>query len=348
VTIPVVYVEGDAYSRGAQAGRALAEPIRRSLRFYRDYFGARGLDGSALKSVLVPYREAAEAALPELLREIDGMADGAEVSWWELFAGNAFEELEPMWSQTAAPDRCTAFAVAGTDGTILGHNEQWCAGDMGNVAVIVARPEEGPSFAAPTCVAFLPAVGMNSAGGAQSIMSLTADDDGVGIPRVLVSRHALQASDPQDAQTRATIPGRAGGYAHLWAFADGEIETIETSATAHAIVPGPGGHTNHYLDDGLATRSHEPGGSRGRLRRLLQLLGERPATTTRAPMEILGDHDSEPQSICMHPDPAAGDDADAIVFSMVCHLEEGRMWVADGNPCTARFEEIDLRGTLGA
>jgi hypothetical protein len=27
---------------------------------------------------------------------------------------------------------------------------------------------------------------------------------------------------------------------------------------------------------------------------------------------------------------------------MVCHLEERRMWVAAGNPCTAPYVEIDV------
>jgi hypothetical protein len=31
---------------------------------------------------------------------------------------------------------------------------------------------------------------------------------------------------------------------------------------------------------------------------------------------------------------------------MVCDLEAGRMWVAEGNPCTSPYEEIDLDGVL--
>jgi isopenicillin-N N-acyltransferase-like protein len=59
-------------------------------------------------------------------------------------------------------------------------------------------------------------------------------------------------------------------------------------------------------------------------------------------MEILRDHQGEPQGICLHPDPADGDEAASVLFSMVCHLEKRRMWVAAGNPCTARYEEIDI------
>jgi hypothetical protein len=34
------------------------------------------------------------------------------------------------------------------------------------------------------------------------------------------------------------------------------------------------------------------------------------------------------------------------MFSMVAELEEGRMWVAAGNPCENEYEEIDLADVL--
>ena len=59
-------------------------------------------------------------------------------------------------------------------------------------------------------------------------------------------------------------------------------------------------------------------------------------------MEILRDHGSSPQAICLHPDPAEGDEASAVLFSMVADVEAGRMWVAAGNPCEQEYVEIDL------
>jgi hypothetical protein len=63
-------------------------------------------------------------------------------------------------------------------------------------------------------------------------------------------------------------------------------------------------------------------------------------------MDVLRDHGSSPQAICLHPDPAEGDEASAVMFSMVAELEERRMWVAPGNPCETPYEEIDLAGLL--
>ena len=344
--MPVIPVIGGPRERGRAAGRALAPQLHRSLEFYRGFLDRRGLRTADLPGVLAPYRSAAATVLPALLEEIEGMADGADVSFWELFAANAWEEVEPTLATTSTIERCTAFAVAGPNGTVVGHNELWYAGDAGNTAVIAARPDQGPAFVSPSVVTCLPAVGMNAAGTAQAIMSLSARDDGVGVPRVLVSRHALQAEDPGDGRTRAAIPGRAGGYAHLFARSGGEVITVETSATGEAVVEG-GAHTNHYLDPELAAGADAPEpGSAARLERLRDLLADRSPSTPTDVMEVLRDHHSSP-AICLHPDSADGDEAEAVLFSMVCHLEERRMWIADGVPCTAPFQEIDLAATLG-
>jgi isopenicillin-N N-acyltransferase like protein len=342
--MPVVRVGGNAAQRGRVAGAALAEPIHRSLAFYRGFLERRGARLDDLPRLLGPYREAAERALPALVAEVDGLAEGAEAPPWEVFAVNAFEELEPLLASVAAAplERCTAFAVTGPDGTVLAHNEQWYAGDSGNAAVILAEPDGGPAFASPTVVTCLPAVGMNGSGLAQGVMSLSAEDDGRGIPRVLVSRLALQAADLDDHVRRAAIDGRSGGYAYVVAAAGDRARIVETSAGAHVVLEGPSGHTNHYLDPELAARGDTSAGSTARLGRLRTLLAERQPRTPQDAMEILRDHEGEPQSICLHPDAADGDEASSVLFSMVCHLEERRMWVAAGNPCTARYEEIDI------
>jgi hypothetical protein len=285
----------------------------------------------------------------------------------ELFAINAFEELEPLLQAPegellflqrkegyvkppAGPpvERCSSFTVAGPGYTFLAHNEHWLAGDTGNVAVVIDIPHDRPvRVASPTVVCCLPAVGMNSYGGAQGIGSLSASDDGVGVPRVIVSRGSLEAMDRDDAIARAKIASRAGGYGHVFAFAGGDAFAVETTGKRHAVVDGPGPHTNHYLTPELAELAPPPSeGSLSRLNRLKELLAEREPDTPEAVMEILRDHGSEPQAICLHPDPVEGDEASSVVFSMVADLEEGRMWVAPGLPCRNEYEEIDLTGVL--
>ena len=186
-------------------------------------------------------------------------------------------------SASAAAERCSTFTAVAPGVTLLAHNEQWFAGDAGNIAVVVEHPADGVAVASPTVACCLPAVGMNGHGAAQGIDSLTARDDGVGIPRVLVSRHALEASDREDAARRAGLPGRAGGYGHVFAFAGGDALTIETTAERLAILDGPGAHANHYLDSGLRELGAVPAeGSLSRYERLVELLAETPPATPEA------------------------------------------------------------------
>jgi isopenicillin-N N-acyltransferase like protein len=326
--VRVVRAEGPPAERGRTIGRELGETIARSLAFYRGL-----VQPGDIGRLVAPYRAAA-AALPAYVELLEGIAAGAEVPPEELWLVNAFEEVEP------ALERCSTFTVLGSGVTILAHNEQWLAGDAGNLAVVVESCEDGTRLASPTVTCCLPAVGINSHGLAQGIDSLSARDDRIGVPRVLVSRHSLAGRDLDDAAARAAVPGRAGGYAHVLARRGGEARTVETTSTRSAIL-GPGAHTNHYLDPGLARDGDASEGSVARYERLAELLRDRPPATPEEAMELLRDHASRPQAICEHGAPGdAG--ASVVLFSMVCELESGRMWVAPGNPCETAYEEVDL------
>ncbi|MGH2995944.1 MAG: hypothetical protein ACRDON_07050, partial [Gaiellaceae bacterium] len=177
--VRIVEAAGSPAQRGRAIGRALAEEIQRSLTFYR----AR-VEGFDLGRLLAPYRAAAERRLPDHVAMLDATAAAADVSSDELFALNAWEELEPLLEpQKAAVERCTSFTAVAGGATILAHAEHWYAADAGSVAVVVEYPDDGsPALASPTPACYLPAVGMNARRAAQGIDSLTASDDREGVP----------------------------------------------------------------------------------------------------------------------------------------------------------------------
>jgi len=355
----VVRAAGDPHTRGVTIGHELRDLIERSLDFYHSYFARRGVTSPQLSDLLTPYMVAAEKSTPDLMALITGMSEGALVPFMELFAVNAFEELEAQLEpvgdtrlfldkKSGKTERCTSFAVTGDGFTLLGHNEQWLTGDMGNVAIVVELPGEGhTAVASPTYACCIPAVGINSHGIAMGIQSLSASDDGVGVPRVLVSRHTLASPDKTDVLRRSALSGRAGGYGYSVAIRGGDTFTVETSATRQTVIEGNGSHTNHYVTEELAPVATEASlYSRSRYNRVVELVAAKPPSTPEEAMAILADHNSTPASICNHPDLAEGEEAESVVFSMVCEVESGRMWVADGLPCSAPFEEIDLTDVI--
>lgn len=357
--IRVVRAQGDGLARGMQIGKELADLIQNSIDFYHRYLGRRGVSSEQLQDLLTPYLMAAETAYPESMAVLKGMSIGALVPVLELFAINAFEELEPLLESPegellflqkkegytkapGAPERCSSVSVRTPTTTLLAHNEHWLAGDIGNIAVIIDMPASGTvAVASPTVVCCLPAVGMNAHRVAQGIGSLMASDDAIGAPRVLVSRSALEARDKNDAVTRAAMPTRAGGYGHVYAL-EADAFIVETSGEQHRVLDGPGPHTNHYQSDLAELAPPASDGSKARLARLQTLIAERNPQTPEDLMDMMRDHDSTPQAVCLHPDPAEGDEASACLFSMVTDVGAKRMWVAQGNPCQNPYEEIDL------
>ncbi len=363
--LKVVRAEGDSLTRGAVIGSELGTEIHRSVDFYHRYLERRGVSSEQLQELLTPYLVATEAAYPEEIAVLKGMSVGAMIPVLELFAINAFEELEPLLESPegqllflqrkegyAAPpqplpgppaDRCSSVTVQTPERTLFAHNEHWLAGDAGNVAVVIEIPDDGRvPVASPTIVCCLPAVGMNGHGTVQGIGSLTASDDGVGVPRVMISRSSLEARDPSDALARTTVPGRAGGYGHVFGFASGDAVTIETTGAQHRVLDGPGPHTNHYQSDLATLAPPASEGSAARLARLRELLAQAPPQRAEDLMPIMRDHASSPQSICQHAEESEGEEAAACLFSVVADVSARRMWVAAGNPCEQEYEEIDL------
>ncbi|HEX7464284.1 MAG TPA: hypothetical protein VF382_05265, partial [Actinomycetota bacterium] len=211
--VRVVRAEGDPLARGQRIGHELRDLVNESVDFYHRYLSRRGISSAQLQELLTPYVVAAEAHFPEHMATIKGMSVGAMVPVLELFAINAFEELEPyLESPEGDPlflerkggnpesprspriERCSSFTVVAPGVTLLAHNEHWLAGDAGNVAVVVDLPDDGSvAVASPTIVCCLPAAGINGHRGAQGVDSLPATGGQVGVPRVLVSRHTLEA-----------------------------------------------------------------------------------------------------------------------------------------------------------
>lgn len=362
--------EGTPHERGLHIGREISDLIQDSMEFYHRYFDRRGVSSPHLQELLTPHMVAAERAMPDLMEVLKGMSEGALVPFTELFAVNAFEELEPLLepvdgvplflaqkegtpipaptvpaSRAATVDRCTAFSLITDDATIVAHNEHWLAGDINNVAVIIERATpDGPWTASPTVAACLGASGMNSGGAAVGIQSLTASDDRAGIPRVLVSRGALEADSPSEALRRTGIGQRAGGYGYVYAFAREASSALRIESTADRQVSfdGTGAHTNHYLDPALAQMAPTPSASsQGRYDAITAALAERDPKSPEDAMAILREVDFTPPESAYTVQDAA-DERDVIVFSLVAELRSGRLWVAPGDPKTTPYEEVSL------
>jgi isopenicillin-N N-acyltransferase-like protein len=299
--------------------------------------------------VLGPYVAASEAAMPDLVEQVRGMAEGAEQPFSRLMAATAFEEIYGQMELEAGTlqplERCTDVVLDGPEGPLLGHTEQWYSGDEGAVGIVVDVPDDGPVVLAPVVAGTLPLVGINEHGVAVGAMSLSARDERIGIPRALIARDVLDATDAEDATGRAARPGRAGGYSYLLAFPDGEARAVETTASRDAVVTSKV-HTNHALGPTVSEVTFPT--SHDSLRRFSRTasLADTFEPTVEGVVAILADHDGAPESICAHPDPGEGDEGSTILFAMVAEPARRSLTIAAGHACTGAFETFlleDLR-----
>lgn len=338
-----IRVSGTPYDRGARMGEHFAEATARSVDFNRRYLSTHKVSRDALDAILSPYLDASKAAVPHLVEQVRGLADGAQQPFLDVFFANAFEEVYgviELGSPSPMPvERCTDVVLRSSGQTLLGHNEQWYAGDDGAVGLVLDIPDDGPAVLAPVVAGTLPLVGLNEHGAAFGTMSLSATDERVGIPRALVARDLLEARDSADAFARAMRPGRAGGYSHLCAFPDGTACAIESTATTAAQLRVTE-HTNHALDPTVAAMTCAPSnGSRSRLARA-RTLAASTSPTVKGMAALLADHNAEGDDICIHPNPSLGEEESTVLFAMICESETATMWLSTGHPCITPFERF--------
>jgi isopenicillin-N N-acyltransferase-like protein len=344
-SVPLFQVSGSPRHMGRMLGEQAADLIRSMVDDYRTFMHkSSGFNWDEAVRESQKYLPYTQAAFPQYVEEVAGIAEGAGVSFPDAWLLNCYEGVAEDQKLMA----CTSIGVnddVTADGHIyLAHNEDWISGDSKHVYLVQATPDDGPAFLAMSYGPMLCNVGMNAAGVAVGIDSVYPDDVRVGVPRVLLSRAILAAERLSDA-IRACLPNRrAGGYNYLLADRSGEIFNVESSATDHDILYAHDGwlvHTNHYLSPRMQPieQTGVYASSNIRLRRAERLLRRQVGKITAATLQaILRDHASKPDSICNHED--MGDelhDRSRTLLSLIMDLTDGMMWVAPGPPCCGEY-----------
>jgi len=358
-TVPIINVKGTPRERGRQQGEGAQSQIAGMLAAYRELLPAvikMAWEEAVRESrKYLPY---AEAAFPHCVEELRGIAEGADAPFEDVLLLNCYEEVSENRCMA-----CTSLAVRNDltaacpersrriGHVLLAHNEDWISVDRDHVYLVHAEPDDGPAFIGISYGALLVNVGFNEEGIGVAINSVYGADPRVGVPRILSSRAILTARTIGEA-IRACVPrGRAGGYNHLLADAHGELYSVESSATAHAILYGEDGwiaHTNHYLSPKMQTleQPETHAGSHVRLnraRRLLRTQMEAGEVTLEGLWGLLRDHVNHPHSICGHEDPTEPPhERGQTVISLVMDLTGRVVWVAPGPPCEGEYVQHRL------
>ncbi|MBN1657632.1 MAG: hypothetical protein JXA93_04480 [Anaerolineae bacterium] len=338
-SIPFIEVQGTHRQVGEQIGQALSPQIGRMVSRMRGWLPAGVLWEQALDRGRL-FLAHSRAAYPQYVEELEGMAAGADVPFEELFLG----VCEELWSPDAWHRGCTDMAARGratADGsTLLAHTNDLAPEAEGELVILQVRAGDEPQFlgVSPGGVAY--SAGFNAAGIGLTGNEVEANDVRVGVPRLLVVRAILAARRLEEALDACLLPQRASSYNNIVADDQGEVYSMEGSATdlepiyiAEDILA----HANHYASAAMRRFEANPADASGsiiRHNRAWRLLRENYGRHSPALFQtLLADHANYPGSICKH------GVTSVTVFSIIVRLQDRRAWIGRGRPCETRWEE---------
>lgn len=362
---PHVRVEGSALARGRAYGSQARGRVRRSVAAYREVFAHyAGWDWATVRREAARFEAPIAAFRPAYLDEIRGIAEGAGLDPGDVLAINVRTEV--MFAAKArqaagrprTPDGCTAFAVVpapGRDGSaLIGQNWDWLPHTSETVVVLEASQDEGPDFVTVVEAGLLAKTGMNSSGLGLVTNALVTDADAgtPGIPYHLVLRAILDCETVSDALVALQSGERSSAANYLIAHRDGTAVNVEAApgdfSRLYLLFPSAGVmlHTNHFLSPRFGGKDVSVWAmpdSPLRLQRIaagLSVLDGPPMLEDfRA---LLADHANYPSGLCCHPDSRMDPyDQGATVASVLMDLGARRMYLADGNPCSAPYRRLD-------
>lgn len=352
--IRVLHLAGSPNERGLQHGRTLRAEIHALYERWVEA-GARQhppVGESDLLAFTITHMKPANDFAPHWMREVEGIAQGAELDVERVFLLSCWDELCSWFairSGTPSP-RCTSFAVgrpAASD-VIIGQNQDaWPWWRPVVVLHEVGDQPEQPSALYTSHPGVLATTGINQHGVAVVANSLVPEDRAIGAPFSFVVREVLAQRTLEQAIDVVMEAPRATGANYIVASTYGAVGIESTAANAYVeYVEDALAHSNHYLSPELAVQDR--GGpllpdTYARSARMSVLLHtyERPLDLETV-REALTDHDGEPTSICRHGVNSNDPDEMVTLGAVVAVPREQALYVTDGLPCIAPHERFSL------
>jgi hypothetical protein len=259
--IEVVEIGGDARARGLAHGRALKGRIAAHLADWRrtlETVAGEPVDGY-LQAMLreTDFKSAIRAHAPDLLEEVEGIADGAGLDRDLVYA---LQLMDEEWFyrverglRRRTPEKCSSFGVVSAGGsTWIGQNMDLGQYTDGHQVVLrIAADGEAPAAVVFTTAGVIALMGVNAAGIGVCVNSLPQlPAASTGVPVAFLIRRLLQARSLDEAAELVQAIPHATNQHYLLA-GPGAVRSFEASAAGvaeyHPPDPGRVLHTNHPL-----------------------------------------------------------------------------------------------------
>lgn len=288
-TVALVSALGTPYQRGAAHGSQCAAELRAFLdddlcRLNR--LLPRPTSLGELAPLLAAYREQLALGTPQLLAEIDGLADGASISRDEALLLQLRREITGFQRIPTMGD-CTTYARVGDQsetGTVLAQTVD-LNGNLDEVLnVLRVGTEAGRQSLVLSFGGLLGYLGLNNDGLAIGINLVLGGHWGPGIPPYLLIRHLLDTTGSV-AEALAVLPSLNIASSRTLTLLDHqEVACVEILDNQLRIARSRSSvHTNHFLQPDFAVHDElnpfAMNSSRQRLQKATDGLAMLPATS---------------------------------------------------------------------
>ncbi|MGI9518050.1 MAG: C45 family autoproteolytic acyltransferase/hydrolase, partial [Pirellulaceae bacterium] len=255
-------VEGTPYERGLQHGQALRYVIQSGMARWRQFI-SEVLEESDAEIEIAEFVHGTDFLgsirqhTPDLYRELQGIAAGAQVDFNNLYAYNMFDEFIAFTKTKYRLTFCTGFGVYGRDNlpNIIGQNNDLPTYFDGTQTLLRVKGENGFETYVFTFAGLLANNGLNNAslGCTINIMPSKVSGDLAGLPMPYVVRGILGQKSRAEAVEWVKQVGKYAGPMNYIIGDPTGVSTVETGKdffTVHESFNGENyvPHANHPLD----------------------------------------------------------------------------------------------------
>lgn len=193
-------------------------------------------------------RSLVQSQYPLIWQELEGLAEGLEAPFDEVFAWNCRGDLVRSTS-----DGCTTVAGSTAEGElIIAHNEDGFPQLRHDCAIVSITPDDGlafTSFAYPGSICGH-TFAVNEKGVVNTVNNIRALHRPRGIPRQVLARAALNSATLDEAISILTTEPRAGAFHHtVGQMGDSRLFSVESTGTGCSVMPlrEVFAHANHLI-----------------------------------------------------------------------------------------------------
>ena len=367
----VIEIEGTPRQRGRSHGEQLRPQIHAIFDYGRESLAKAG--GPPLEAIAAAFQaatghlQAARRWTPDLVEELQGIAEGAAVDLGVLWAFQCQDES--YWFNTGQtgrfprhpnPDRCSSLGLPARDGqpTLLAQNLDTPVLYQGRQTLLHIRYPDSDRQAYVVCEPGLLGIcGLNSSplGVCQNTLAIKLAYDPDGLPAMLVARALIDQPDLASARRFLRAIRHASGINYMLADKD-HVEDYECSTDqVRRLLPTTPearlAHTNHPLvsndlldlakvsDDTRLYQRLSNEHSAQRMGCLQQrFLQENEPVTVESIKQVLSSHEPPEFPICRHlpddPDPMRGMTNNSLVMALDSQPE---LHLTSGPPCMSEY-----------